>query len=274
MSRKLLLLAVLSLAGCGVLVSDGDDDDDHAPIVEECDGGCWLPPESVCNPAEQTGCAAVQRCTFLLEHAHDYAGRIACVPDGTAPIGAPCSEPQVAGATDDCARGGLCEAGVCRKICTTLNDQCDDGVCVSLLYAAENPRPIDVCLPDCDPLAQDCGEPEQGCYLSRPPACLPAGNTAWGEPCGAVNDCAPGLVCILLPGEFTCRSLCGPWTDCFSDEPVVNACGCGGTTSCASDEICFPIGDGAGGAVSEIAGVCVTGPEVDCDCDGSPICPG
>jgi hypothetical protein len=47
----------------------------------------------------------------------------------------------------------------------------------------------------CDPLVQDCGF-NKGCYFANTYFdCVPAGSLGTGEPCGFVNDCAPGHLC-------------------------------------------------------------------------------
>src|SRR5262244_3631108 len=48
-------------------------------------------PPMQCNPLTQAGCAAGEKCTWLLDALMpQYVGHIGCVPDGTANVGEAC----------------------------------------------------------------------------------------------------------------------------------------------------------------------------------------
>ncbi len=124
-----------------------------------------------------------------------------------------------------CTAGGSCDAGL----------MCSSDVCVPESNESESSTDTDEStdttesettdttdetetgeLPQaCDPLLQDCPVGE-GCYLvdGGNAGCETAGQVPIGSPCVAVNDCAPGGVCVyamFVPGcngENCCASFC------------------------------------------------------------------
>lgn len=72
-----------------------------------------------------------------------------------------------------------------------------------------------LCTPNCDPLVQDCSA-GLGCYWSSTGffCIFAADQIPTGEPCGYVNDCAPGHLCAeaaALPscaGPACCTQYC------------------------------------------------------------------
>ena len=103
-----------------------------------------------------------------------------CIADGgTADDGESCGAGIAA-----CMSDLVCYNGTCREICSTDNDQCPNGLCIDLLNASR--RIWAVCLPNCDPLTQDCEKENEGCYLSLDPpetVCGIAGTMLEGEVC-------------------------------------------------------------------------------------------
>lgn len=226
-----------------------------------------------CNPISQTGCAVGEKCAFILDDPGAGAGHVGCVPDGTQGLGEACTDATVAGESDDCTIGSDCYRGVCHEICATVIG-CIEGTCTSFQDGNGNPIPIEICLPSCDLLLQDCAGDGEGCYLAGEPVCVGAGTAGIGEPCAAANGCEPGMVCVGSDmGGFFCRSFCGPWMNCFDGTGAVTSCGCGSCRACNANEVCFAIGDGMGGAASATAGVCLPDADADCDCNATPICP-
>jgi hypothetical protein len=167
------------------------------------------------------------------------------------------------------------------EICTTVNDQCSDGSCVPFSDGAGNPLPINICLPNCNLLTQDCPTEGEGCYLAGNAVCVGAGTADLGETCMFANSCLPGMVCVGSDeGGFVCRKFCGPYLESFDADTgeVINCASqgtlpsieqCGATTN----NICWGIGDGMGGSAHDTAGVCIPDAESDCDCQSTPICP-
>ncbi len=232
-------------------------------------------PGGPCNPVSQTGCALGFKCAYILDDPGTGARHVGCAPDGTTAIGDACTDAVVAGETDSCAAGGDCYRDTCHEICTTVSDTCTDGTCVTFSDGMGGLAPIEICLADCDPLVQDCPAGE-GCYLVTTGAiCVGAGTSAPDDPCFTANGCLPGNVCLgSSMGGYFCMPLCGPWMDCLDAMGNPTTCACGDVVACGPDEICFPIGDGTGGVLHDIAGVCVLDSEAGgtCDCSGTPIC--
>ena len=127
---------------------------------------------------------------------------------------------------DDCAKGAMCMGvdeetlqGVCIAMCegTPAVPRCAD---TSTTCIIANDGVILVCLPQCDPLVQDCAEGE-GCYESGTGGffCFAqdetaTGDAAYGAPCMTLNYCNPGLMCApaaTVPGcaeEYCCTEFC------------------------------------------------------------------
>lgn len=124
---------------------------------------------------------------------------------------------------DSCELGAICwnvdpftAMGVCHALCTgnAFNPVCDDP---TMGCAVFDPLVLDVCVPACDPLLQDCGQ-GQTCVPLGDFVCLgdgsgPAG--AQGDPCEALNGCDPGLICIngVLVPECETFGCCSAWCD-------------------------------------------------------------
>ena len=126
---------------------------------------------------------------------------------------------------DDCAKGHMCwnvndkNEGICVALCTGTPDapKCEAG----FSCAIANDGVLNLCLPDCDPLLQDC----DGTDL-----CIPNGDKficvldASGDmgkaldPCEFANSCDKGLVCLntaaaskaCMQGSMGC---CSPYCD-------------------------------------------------------------
>jgi hypothetical protein len=112
---------------------------------------------------------------------------------------------------DDCIDGAICwdvdlatSTGTCVAYCDgTLEDPTcvDDHRCVQA-----NGGVLNLCLPVCDPLVQDC-EAGTACYPAGLAfACISdasGASGAYGDPCAYVNVCDPGLACLgpaAVPG--------------------------------------------------------------------------
>lgn len=127
------------------------------------------------------------------------------------------------GGVDDCSAISMCfwvdaetNVGECVAFCVgTLEfPSCADGVTTCTLPSDGLPA---VCLPLCDPLAQDCAA-GSGCYFVHDHfECDPDVSGASGAPgdaCDAAGECDPGAVCVLgtaVPNCATqtcCASFC------------------------------------------------------------------
>jgi MYXO-CTERM domain-containing protein len=212
------------------------------PAVGFAGGECDL------QPLDGGGCVAGE-CCYL-----DADEIPTCAPAGAGTQDATCE------ASDDCACGFLCLGSidrVCARWCgeTEPNDAVcpDEALCTVSLqsgagdvlgYACETPD-------NCDPLAQDCASPRDGCYVidadTGTTTCAPAGDGEAGASCTYLNDCASGFGCI--DGE--CSRFC---------DPAGDGAECGG-------DPCTPTGWLVPGAATEI-GVCGDFGGGDADTDG------
>lgn len=147
---------------------------------------------------------------------------LVCVPVlGDKLPGEPCTYGTVAG-TDDCDETGACWnvmnidgelIGTCTAFCTGSPDapECPAGS----LCALSGQSDVAFCLPQCDPIGQDCGA-GLGCYwaVSYFGCIFTTQDIPAGEPCGYINDCAAGHGCVegrLIPdcaGLACCAAFC------------------------------------------------------------------
>jgi hypothetical protein len=163
--KKLALGALFA----GLIAACGGGSDSKKTIVVVDSGGTDAP--LTCNPLMQTGCAATEKCTWIIDATTPmYVGHIGCVPDGSAAVGGSCMF-GAAGATgyDNCTKGGVCSAfgtpgnqGTCKQVCDNQGGapMCDaNHVCVtySKLFStgATSPAAAGVCDLACNPLADN-----------------------------------------------------------------------------------------------------------------------
>jgi hypothetical protein len=196
--------------------SEGDTGDTPAP--SDCDP--WAqdcPAEEKCMPYERdpvdTFVWDALGCFPLVANAKEPGDECTVVENGVSGM-------------DDCTKGAMCMGvdeetlqGVCIAMCegTPAVPACAD---TSNTCIIANDGVILVCLPQCDPLVQDCAEGE-GCYESGTGGffCFAqdenaAGDAAYGEPCMTLNYCNAGLICVPAPtvpgcdSEYCCSEIC------------------------------------------------------------------
>jgi hypothetical protein len=130
---------------------------------------------TVCNPLTQAGCAATEKCTWIVDAVMpQYVGHIGCAPDGDKDVGAACIF-NAAGPDghDDCKKGAVCSAfvwgtqntpnpiqGVCKQLCDQQggSPECNsEHVCVtySRLFRTGDAAAAGVCDVKCDPLLEN-----------------------------------------------------------------------------------------------------------------------
>ncbi|WP_052548993.1 hypothetical protein [Enhygromyxa salina] len=145
-----------------------------------------------------------------------------CVPiNGDGTQGEPCTYDGTAASTDDCNADTWCwnvseeGVGVCTSFCTGSPDDpiCEPGYGCSIA----NEGSITLCLLNCDPLLQDCPSATDSCFYDFSGNFVCAfftQNLPTGEPCGFINDCIGGDICLgadVLPscaGASCCAEFC------------------------------------------------------------------
>ena len=192
--KKIAFAALfVGAASTGLLACGGDDDSGDITFADGGpDGG---DTGAACNPVTNQGCDAGEKCSWLVVSEDPFLGRTDCVPDGTVAVGGECTEgtPGETTGYDDCAAKGLCLNGTCRAICTIDPDTCGDGFACSSYTNTFSDDPnenLGVCDPTCDPVAQDCEDTTQGCYLQ-----LFNGKATCAAPAPGAEEITQGMVC-------------------------------------------------------------------------------
>lgn len=142
--------------------------------------------------------------------AHDgggYWNATRCTPiaDDAHEIGEPCTvlDSGMSG-IDDCVLGAICfhvdyDTGIgrCVGLCggSEVEPTCEDP-CVTCVITSGGV--LNICLPACDPILQDCAR-DEACYPTAEGFwCSPdlsEGSGAIGDPCTLPSECDPGLLC-------------------------------------------------------------------------------
>jgi hypothetical protein len=138
-----------------------------------------------------------------------------CVPVlGDGQPGDACTWDGTSAATDSCGADSHCwdvmeVDGQLEGVCTPFCDGTpNDPICgpeTSCLIANEGS--ITLCIQTCDPLLQECAD-GLGCFWANNDfnCIFTAGEIQADEPCGFVNDCAPGLFCASAEVLPSCES--------------------------------------------------------------------
>lgn len=166
--------------------------------------------------------------------------RCSPVVDNPDAVGEPCMvEGSPVSGIDTCDHGSMCWevdpdtlAGTCVAFCVGRED---DPHCErESAWCWQSREVLALCLPHCDPLAQDCPL-GQGCYaVGEAFACTINASGIFGElydGCDGINGCDPGLHCAapeLLPGCSFETGCCTPF------------CELGDPMSCPFELVCTP----------------------------------
>jgi hypothetical protein len=205
---------------------DGDGDPGSETFVPE-DGD--IPSINTCDPFAQD-CPEGEKCVAYASSGGTWdANR--CVPvTGSGSTGDPCVYQGAASGADDCDQTNVCWnaldvdgvlVGTCYPFCTggADNPLCDEA---DTSCRVVNDGAIAVCLPNCDPLLQECTE-GLGCYWSGGSqtfqCIITAGGIPTGEACGFNNDCNPGHFCADAAALETCdgSACCAVFCDLTED---------------------------------------------------------
>jgi hypothetical protein len=218
-------------AVCGDLEQGGDvgntQNDDETCLGDAPPG--FLPGEGgygECSVFDQD-CPPGEKCTWWANDGGPSWNATRCVA----------IDPEAVGPGDSCTvvNSGVsgidsCDIG---SMCWNVDPETNTGECVALCIGNENApycphvdagcsissSGLGLCLPTCDPLAQDCN-PGEGCYgILDMLVCVPdvSGDLgAVGDPCEYFNVCDPGLACVPAQGVPDCEGFsgcCSPWCD-------------------------------------------------------------
>ncbi|MEM9458307.1 MAG: ribulose phosphate epimerase [Myxococcota bacterium] len=235
---------------------DPDSSGDGITFIIDPDGGslCFL-----CCDTWAQDCPEGEKCVAWANDGDDdwNSTRCSSVPDSPGQPGDPCTvEDFAASGRDDCDLGLMCWnvdpttlEGTCVALCTgdESNPSCDDPGDGCLLA---NDGVLNLCLPLCDPLADDCGA-GQVCVASADLfACVATTSglgSAAGGPCEYLYDCQPGLSCessalVGAPCDLGRAGCCTPYCDLSAPDPVADcidpgqACVAWGGTAPPPDE--------------------------------------
>lgn len=201
--------------GSGEEQGDGDGDEPTTSMG-------FVPDEDImgqnaCDPWAQD-CPEDEKCAaWAQSDTWDSNKCVSLMGDGQ--TGDECTYYGAVEGTDTCDVGFMCyytntEAiGTCVPLCTGTADEpmCPDNFNCSI----SNDGSLLLCLYSCDPLLQDCEQDGAGCFWDGSLFnCDPAGDLLEGNPCGYINDCTPGHVCLeatSLPecaGSACCSGFC------------------------------------------------------------------
>jgi len=192
-------------------------------FIQEPDGGGV---DVECDIFEQD-CPEGEKCMPWANDGGSSWNATKCSPIDPSPkkAGEPCTaEGSGVSGVDDCEAGAMCWdvdpetlEGYCVAFCVgtpdapTCENPCehcpvyDDGILL-------------ICLPMCDPVAQDC-PPNQGCYpVNETFICAVDASGpddgAYKDPCEYINVCDPGLACVnadVVPGCAGAVGCCAPF---------------------------------------------------------------
>ncbi|MFV8752836.1 ribulose phosphate epimerase [Nannocystaceae bacterium ST9] len=191
--------------------------DDADFVTDTAEDGPWVDP---CDPFAQD-CPEGEKCVPYSSEGGSSWDSLKCVPVlGDHAAGEPCTYTGVVESTDDCDATSWCwntdenGEGVCHAFCTGSEA---DPMCPPMsMCTISGSGVINICISTCDPVLQNCDDEALACYwIGNDFLCV---NTTQdiptGEPCGFVNDCAKGNVCVdaaMLPAcadVSCCASFC------------------------------------------------------------------
>ncbi len=197
----------------------------------DAEGG---PPDLAVGPACDVfarDCPADQKCVAWSSDGSGLLNASRCVPvTGDQRPGEPCrTTPGPPTGLDDCHAGATCwdaddlGVGTCVALCTGTAER---PICAAGFTCLQNSEALNLCLPTCDPLQQDCpdddlclpGETGYLCVLDASGA-----DGAVFDPCAWANGCDPGLLCYPPGSAVECDpdavGCCVPMCSLAGDPP-------------------------------------------------------
>ena len=223
------------------------DTSETEPDTLGCNFLC--PPDVIiaeCDVWDQD-CPEGEKCAPWANDGGTSWNSLQCVPIQNDPgqPGDPCTvEGSGVSGHDTCDVASMCwnvdpetNEGVCAAFCqgSESNPVCDDPT-TSCVIA--NDGVLILCLPNCDPLLQNCPD-GQACYPGDTQfVCVPDASGpdlgAYGDPCEFTNACDPGLLCVgaaAVP-ECTSAECCSEFCDLDAPDPDSECQGQGAGQQC------------------------------------------
>lgn len=215
---------------------------------------------TACGPGSSRGTSCRgEKCMPYGQERGSYWDATRCVPVAPRPngVGEPCTvEGWPASGFDDCDAASMCYdvdpgtfTGTCVAFCIgpKVSPTCANPCSRCLLSDSSF---LIICLPSCDPLAQDCAR-GNGCYPvdNAELVCAPDASGSAGtvmDPCQYLNVCDPGLFCASGELVAGCESTgcCVPYCDVAATDPCPQFPGAecvpvfdGGPDSCIPPEV-------------------------------------
>ncbi|EDM77332.1 hypothetical protein PPSIR1_26483 [Plesiocystis pacifica SIR-1] len=183
-----------------------DDSTGGPPPCDLFEQDC--PPGEKCVPYSSTGGGAIWDATKCVQILGDQAQDEPCNYDG------------VVLATDDCDATSMCwnvnaeGQGTCHSFCigSADNPSCpepsDPQACGGYSCLISGSGVISICVASCDPLDQSaCGDGLACYWAGNGFECVfTTQDIATGQPCGFINDCEPGNICVNAEELPSCDS--------------------------------------------------------------------
>ncbi len=157
-------------------------------------------------------CPAGEKCAVYADERGADWNATRCVPvTGNGQPGDPCVTPQAGSGLDDCAEGMVCwdldamDHGTCFAMCTGSEAMplcAADGIC-----AVTSSSILNVCIPPCDPLAQDCLGDDSCVSVADTFICTLDVSGDEGQvfdSCEFFNACDKGLLCLSPDAASEC----------------------------------------------------------------------
>jgi hypothetical protein len=149
--------------------------------------------------------------------------------------------------------------GICSEICHPDEPACaDDEICKPFFEMIEGAAVVPLCMPTCDPLAQDCAEQGRSGWTCLPDNIVntqffcapppPGLQKDFNEPCTLANECKPGLFCApeaILEGCTTPTGFCCTYYCDINEDPDP----CPSPLSCTDFDSPYPEWDHVGACV-------------------------
>ena len=202
--------------------SSSSGSDPSIGFIEDPD----VPLQFECSPWEQD-CPEGEKCMPWADDGGSNWNALRCSPLSPTPagVGESCTvEGSGVSGIDDCDIAAMCwnvdtetNQGTCVAMCGGTPDAptCAAGSTCTIA----NDGVLILCLPQCDPLLQDCDDGDECIANDDAFICAPdasRGLGAAGDPCEFLNVCDPGLMCNntnFIPNCFGSSGCCTPFCD-------------------------------------------------------------